>query len=89
MDQRAGVWPVEEGGSSGSIGPAGPKDVEDSDFVNRLWLRQLQQQQTEKSTRPVGMQCSELGVAVAASDVAECISIVQEVERDHDSGDFH
>ena len=42
--------------------------------------RQPQQQKTGKSTRPVGMQCSEPGVASLASDVAECISIAL-VER--------
>ena len=46
-----------------------------------LWHRQLQQQQTDNSTQPVGMQCSEPGVASVASDVAECISTVQEGER--------
>ena len=29
MDQRAGVWLVEEGGSSGSSGRAVPEDVEE------------------------------------------------------------
>ena len=38
------------------------------------WRRQPQQQQTEQSTQPVGMQCSEPGVASVASDVAERIS---------------
>ena len=36
MDQRAGVWPVEEGGSSSSSGPAFPEDVEESEPVKRL-----------------------------------------------------
>ena len=36
MYQRAGVWPVDEGGSSGSSGPAVPKDVEESEPVKKL-----------------------------------------------------
>ena len=36
MDQRAGVWPVDEGGSSGSSGPAVPEDVEESELVKKL-----------------------------------------------------
>ena len=36
MDQRAGVWPVEEGGSSGSSGPAVPHHVEESEPVKKL-----------------------------------------------------
>ena len=36
MDQRAGVWPVEEGGGSSSSGPAVPEDVEESEPVNKL-----------------------------------------------------
>ena len=36
MDQRAGVWPVDEGGSSGSSGPAVPEDVEEGELVQEL-----------------------------------------------------
>ena len=36
MDQRAGVWPVEECGGSSSSGPAVPKDVEESELVKKL-----------------------------------------------------
>ena len=37
MDQRAGgVWPVDEGGSSGSGGPAVPEDVEEGETVKKL-----------------------------------------------------
>ena len=36
MDHRAGVWPVEEGGSSSNSGPAGPEDVEESELVQNL-----------------------------------------------------
>ena len=36
MDQRAGVWPVEEGGGSRSSGPAVPEDVEESEPVKKL-----------------------------------------------------
>ena len=36
MDQRAGVWPVEEGGSSGSSGPAVSEDIEESEPVKKL-----------------------------------------------------
>ena len=36
MDQRAGVWPVDEGGSSGSSGPAVPEDVEEGELVKKL-----------------------------------------------------
>ena len=36
VDQRAGVWPVEEGGSSSSSGPAVPEDVEESEPVKNL-----------------------------------------------------
>ena len=36
MDQRAGVWPVEEGGSSSSSGQAVPEDVKESELVKKL-----------------------------------------------------
>ena len=36
MDQRAGVWPVEEGGGSSSSGPAIPEDVEEGEPVKKL-----------------------------------------------------
>ena len=36
MDQRAGVWPVDEGGSSGNSGPAVPEDVEEREPVKKL-----------------------------------------------------
>ena len=36
MDRRAGVWLVEEGGSSSSSGPAVPEDVEESEPVKKL-----------------------------------------------------
>ena len=36
MDQRAGVWPVEEGGGSSSSGPAVPEDVEQSEPVRKI-----------------------------------------------------
>ena len=36
MDERAGVWPVKEGGSSGSSGPAVPEDVDESEPVKKL-----------------------------------------------------
>ena len=36
MDQRAGVWPVEEGGGSSSSGPAVPEDVEEGEPVKKL-----------------------------------------------------
>ena len=36
MDQRAGVWPVVEGGSSSSSGPAVPEDVEEGEPVKKL-----------------------------------------------------
>ena len=36
MDQRAGVWPVEEGGCSSSSGPAVPEDVEEGEPVKKL-----------------------------------------------------
>ena len=35
MDQRADVWPVEQGGSSGSSGPAVPEDVEENEPVKK------------------------------------------------------
>ena len=35
MDQRAGVWPVDEGGSSGSSGPAVPEDVEEGETCEK------------------------------------------------------
>ena len=81
MDQRAGVWPVEEGGGSGSSGPAVPEDVEEGEPVKKLVTPTAPTASDEKSTQPVGMQCSELGVASVASDVAECISIVPLEER--------
>ena len=71
MDQRAGVWLVDEGGSSGSSAPAVPECVEESQPVKKH----------REDTRPVGVQCSELGVASVASDVAECISIMLVEER--------
>ena len=88
MDQRAGVWLVEEGGSSSSSGPAVPEDVEESEPVKKLVAPTTQQQQTEKSTRPVGLQCSEPGVASVASDVAECSASCR-WKRDHDSSECH
>ena len=36
MDQRARVWPVEEGGGSSSGGPAVPQDVKESEPVKKL-----------------------------------------------------
>ena len=36
MDQRAGVWPVEEGGGSSSSGPAVPEDVVEGEPVKKL-----------------------------------------------------
>ena len=36
MDQRAGVWPVDEGGSSGSSGPTVPEDGEEREPVKKL-----------------------------------------------------
>ena len=36
VDQRAGVWPVDEGGSSGSSGPGVPEDVEEGEPVKKL-----------------------------------------------------
>ena len=36
MDQRAGVWLVEEGGGSGTSGPAVPEDVEEGEPVKKL-----------------------------------------------------
>ena len=63
MDQRAGVWLVEGGGSLGSSGPAVPEDVEESELVKKLVQRH-----SEKSTWPVDMQCSEPGVASVALD---------------------
>ena len=36
MDQRAGVWPVDEGGGSSSSGPAVPEDVEENEPVKKL-----------------------------------------------------
>ena len=36
MDQRAGVWPVDEGGGSSSNGPAVPEDVEEGEPVKKL-----------------------------------------------------
>ena len=36
MDQRAGVWLVEEGGGSSSSRPAVPEDVEEGDLVKSL-----------------------------------------------------
>ena len=36
MDQRAGVWLVEEGGSSSSSGPVGAEDGEESEPVKKL-----------------------------------------------------
>ena len=35
MDQRAGVWPVEEGAGSSNSGPAVPEDVEENELVKK------------------------------------------------------
>ena len=69
MDQRAGVWLVEESGSSGSSGPAVPEDVEEGEPVKKL-VAPTAPTASEKSTWPVGMKCSEPGVVSVESDVA-------------------
>ena len=81
MDQRAGVWPVEEGGGSGSSGPAVPEDVEEGEPVKKLVAPTASTASDREEHTASGMQCSEPGVASAASDVAECISIVPVEER--------
>ena len=81
MDQRAGVWPVDEGGSSGSSGPTVPEDVEEREPVKKL-VAPTAPTATDREEHPAsGMQCSELGVASVASDVADCISTVPVEER--------
>ena len=80
MDQRAGVWPVEEGGSSGSSGPAVPEDVEESALVKKLVAPTAPN--SKRPRRAHGQwTCSEPGVASVASDVADCISIAPVEER--------
>ena len=66
-----------EGGASSRSGPAVPEEVEEGEPVKKLVAStEHQQHQTERSTRPVGMQCSGPGVVSVTSDVAECINIV-------------
>ena len=79
MEQRAGVWPVDVGGSSSSSGPVVPEDVEESEPVKKLVAptAPTTTDREEHMTR----KCSEPGVASVALDVAECISIVPVEER--------
>ena len=72
---------MDEGGSSGSSGKAVPEGVEEGELVKKLAAPTAPTASDEKSTWPVGMQCSELGVVSVASDVAECINIVPVVKR--------
>ena len=74
---------MDEGGSSGSSGPAVPDDVEESDPVKKLVAPiSPNSGQTGRSTL-ASRTCSvqDRGVESVASDVAECISIVQEEEK--------
>ena len=86
MDERAGVWLVEEGGSSSSSGPAVPKDVEESELVKKLVAPTAPTATDREEHTASGHAVSEFGVSSVASDVAECINLVQE---EHDSDGCH
>ena len=77
----AGVRPVEEGGSSCSSGPAVPEDVEESAPLKKLVAPSAPTTADPEEHTASGHAVSGLGVASVASDVAECISIVQEEEK--------
>ena len=71
MDQRAGVWPVDEGGSSSSSAPAVPEDVEESELLKKL----------VSTTAPTATDREEHTASGHAFVVAECISIVSVEEK--------
>ena len=83
MDQRACVWPVEEGGGSSSSGPAVPEDVEESEPVKKA--RGADSTNSNKPRRAHGQwACSVQNLVsrvLVASDVADCISIVPVEEK--------
>ena len=90
MDQRAGVWPVEEGGSSSSSGPAVPEDIEESAPVKKL-VAPTAPTATDREEHMASGHASvqNLVLRVSHRTVAECISIVPVEERDHDSSECH
>ena len=86
MDQRAGVWPVDEGGSSGSSGPAVPEDVEERDYVKKL----VAPTATDREEHPAS------GHAVFRNLVSRVLhrtwptaSASCRWKRDHNPGDCH
>ena len=80
MDQRAGVWPVEGGGSSSS-GPAVPEDVEESEPVKKLVAPTDPTATDREEHMASGHAVFRTCVTSVAPDVAECISTVPVEER--------
>ena len=77
--QASGLWKEEE--AQAAVVQLCPKTSRRVRLRKSLWHDRPQQRRTGKSTQPAGMRCSVLGVASVASDVAECISIVQGEEK--------
>ena len=82
MDQRAGVWLVDEGGSSGSFGPAVPENVEERELVKKL-LAPTAPTATDREEHTAS------GHAVFRTWCRECCNRTCRWKRDHDSNDCH
>ena len=87
MDLRAGVWLVEEGGCSSSIGPAVPENVEESEPVKKL----VDSSNSIRPRRAHGQwACSVQNlVSRVLHRTWPNASTSSRRKRDHDSGDCH
>ena len=77
--EACGLWKKEE--AQAVVVQRGPQTSRRVRLCKSLWHHRPQQRRTGKSTQPAGMRCSGPGAASVASDVAECISIVEEEEK--------
>ena len=89
MDQRAGVWPVEEGVGSSSTGPAVPEDAEEGEFVKKLVAPTAptatdREEHTASGRASVQTLVSRVLHRTWPSASASC-----RWKRDHDSSDCH
>ena len=89
MDQKAGVWPVKEGGGSGSSGPAVPEDVEESEPVKKLVVPTAptgtdREEHTASGHAVFRIWCRECCIGTWPTASAPC-----QWTRDHDSSDCH